>query len=160
MRAFIIYDSWFGNTEKIAQAIAGGMPENSELINIHGGSYPELDLNEEDILIVGGPTQKFGVTPEVVSFIKSLPKMKNSCAAFDTRISLDVIESKALRFAVEKGGYAAEKIHKRLRKKKAIPLLPPEGFIVLGEQGPLKDNELERAREWGRKLLEIASAAK
>jgi hypothetical protein len=69
-------------------------------------------------------------------------------AAFDTRIVLETIDSKALRFLVDKGGYAASTIAKTLEKKGGKLTAPPEGFFVTGEQGPLKDGELERAADW------------
>ncbi len=74
-------------------------------------------------------------------------------AAFDTRLWLDTIDSKALRFVVDKGGYAANSIAKSLVKKGGQLAAPPEGFLVTGEQGPLKDGELDRASAWGRKFL-------
>lgn len=79
-------------------------------------------------------------------------------AAFDTRIVLETIDSKALRFLVDKGGYAANTIAKTLEKKGGKPTAPPEGFFVTGEQGPLKDGELERATDWV-KLIQSNRAA-
>jgi hypothetical protein len=32
-------------------------------------------------------------------------------------------------------------------------LAPPEGFVVLGVQGPLKDGELERAAGWAKGIV-------
>jgi hypothetical protein len=71
-------------------------------------------------------------------------------AAFDTRIVLETIDSKALRFLVDKGGYAANTIAKTLEKKGGQLAAPPEGFFVTGEQGPLKDGELEHAADWAK----------
>jgi hypothetical protein len=50
---------------------------------------------------------------------------------------------------VHAGGYAAPTILKMLCKKGATPLVEPEGFYVLDTEGPLKDNEIERAFAWG-----------
>jgi hypothetical protein len=49
---------------------------------------------------------------------------------------------------VDKGGYAANTIASTLKKKGGQLLVPPEGFLVTGEQGPLKEGELERAARW------------
>jgi hypothetical protein len=65
---------------------------------------------------------------------------------------LETISSKALRFLVDKGGYAASTIAKMLQKKGGKLFFAPEGFFVTGEQGPLKEGELERATEWARKF--------
>jgi hypothetical protein len=74
-------------------------------------------------------------------------------AAFDTRIWLQTIDSAAFRFLVDKGGYAANTLAHALKKKGGTLALPPEGFLVTGEQGPLKDGELERAAAWARQIL-------
>jgi hypothetical protein len=68
--------------------------------------------------------------------------------AFDTRILLSDIKSAPLRFIVKTGGYAAKPISKMLTEKGGKLILPPEGFFVAGDQGPLKDGELERATRW------------
>lgn len=74
-------------------------------------------------------------------------------AAFDTRIALETIDSKVFRFVVDKGGYAAKTIAKSLENKGGRLAAPGEGFYVSGEQGPLKEGELERAAAWASKLL-------
>jgi hypothetical protein len=73
-------------------------------------------------------------------------------AVFDTRIALETIKSKVFRFMVNTGGYAASTMAKQLAKKHASVIASPEGFLVTGEEGPLKEGELERAAEWGRQL--------
>ncbi len=73
-------------------------------------------------------------------------------ASFDTRIALETIDSSVFRFIVDKGGYAASTIAKLLEKKGGKLLAPGEGFIVMGEQGPLKEGELERVAEWAKQI--------
>ena len=46
------------------------------------------------------------------------------------------------------GGYAAPSIAKRLEKAGGRLAVPPEGFAVVGTEGPMKQGELERAAEW------------
>ena len=53
---------------------------------------------------------------------------------------------------VDKGGYAASTIITALKKKGGNLLALPEGFLVTGEQGPLKEGELERAVAWARQI--------
>jgi hypothetical protein len=68
---------------------------------------------------------------------------------------LDTINSPVFRFIVNKGGYAANTIANTLKKKGGILLAPPEGFLVTGEQGPLKDGELERAADWAKQIFDL-----
>lgn len=159
MKVIIIYDSVFGNTREIADAIHQALKQNQD---------PELYSVDEigpekaalaDMLIVGSPTRSFRPTPAIVRFIKSIPKDACSgkpAAAFDTRIKLADISSKALRFMVKKGGYAAKPIAAQLIKKGGKQVGVPEGFYVKGEEGPLYEREIARARDWAKQLIVAA----
>jgi hypothetical protein len=52
----------------------------------------------------------------------------------------------------KKEGSAAEKIAERLVDKKMNQLLPVLKAVVLGWKGPLQEGEVERAKEYGRRL--------
>jgi flavodoxin I len=156
MKVLVIYDSFFGNTEKIAAAIsaaiakASGDPAEVDLLKV-SEVKPE-QLAGVELLIVGSPTRGFQASEATTAFLKGLPDkgLKGiKAAAFDTRLSLEDIESSAVRFIVKTGGYAAKRIAEALKKKGGALVAPPEGFYVTGEQGPLKEGELERAAEWG-----------
>lgn len=147
MNALIIYDSVFGNTKKIAMAIAAEL--GTKAVSVDQVKLEEL--GELDLLVVGSPTRKFSPTESISKLLNDLPKNHLSgvsVAAFDTRIALETIDSKVFRFIVNKGGYAAKTIAKALEKKGGKLVVPSEGFFVTGEQGPLKDGELERAMQW------------
>lgn len=150
-KVFVIYDSVFGNTEKIAQAIAAALSTQAVPVSqADSGQLGGLDL-----LVVGSPTRGFRPTEDISKLLNGLPKNYLAgvrVAAFDTRIMLETIDSKALRFLVDKGGYAADTIAKMLVKKGGQLSAPGEGFYVSGEQGPLKDGELERAAGWIQKV--------
>ncbi len=151
MKALVVYDSAFGNTEKIAQAMA-------EALNCEARRVAEVQpaqLTGLDALIVGSPTQKFQPLKPVKDFLKDIPSGKLNgvrVAAFDTRISLQDANSAILNFFVKLFGYAAEPIGKRLTKKGGELAMPPEGFYVEGTEGPLKEGELERAAAWAQQI--------
>jgi flavodoxin len=158
MKALIIYDSFFGNTEQIAQAIgtALGSPEDVEVLQV-SGVKPE-QLTEATLLIVGSPTRGFRPTPAINSLLKSIPEngLKGvKVATFDTRFTEDEIESSVfiLRILVNLFGYAAKPIADRLEKKGGELIIPPEGFFVEGTEGPLKEGELERAADWAKQIM-------
>jgi flavodoxin I len=156
MNILIVYDSVFGNTEKIALHIGQGMGLQGDVQTLPVSQVKADHISGFDILVVGSPTRGFRPTEGIASFIKTLSKdhlVGLPVAAFDTRILLETIDSSLLRFMVDKGGYAASAIAKSLKRKGARLLASPEGFLVTGEQGPLQDGELERAAEWGQKLL-------
>jgi flavodoxin I len=155
MKVLVLYDSVFGNTEKVAQAIGnalGSAPdvETRRVRDVQPGQLAGLQL-----LVVGSPTRGLRPTPAVTDFIKSIPSPALQgvrVAAFDTRLSAEEADSALLRQMMNWFGYAAEKIAGRLQKKGGTLVVPPEGFIVKGAEGPMQDGELERAAAWARRL--------
>jgi flavodoxin len=154
----VIYDSFFGNTERIAQSIGNalGRPENVGILRV-------VDVKPEQLaglklLIVGSPTRAFSPSSAIKKFLRSIPKkgLKDvKVAAFDTRMTEEEIDSAVfiLRIMVNIFGYAAKPISDRLVKKGGELIAPPEGFFVHGMEGPLKEGELERASDWAKQIL-------
>ncbi len=155
MKALVIYDSYFGNTEQIAQAIGNvlGSQEDVEILRV-SNVKPE-QLTGLELLIVGSPTRGFRPTAAITSLLRSIPTNGLSgvkVAAFDTRISINDMKPAILRFLAGLFGYAAKPMSDRLRKKGGKLTLPAEGFMVEGAKGPLKEGELERAADWARQI--------
>ncbi len=157
MKALIIYDSVYGNTEKIARAIGGAIA--GEVKVIRAGEANLKELESIDLLIVGSPTQGFRPTKPVQTFIESISGsiLKDiSIAAFDTRIPV-ADAGKGLRLIMKIGGYAAPRIAEALKKKGGNLITPPEGFFVKDKEGPLKEGEQERAAAWAKEIAEKKS---
>jgi flavodoxin len=156
MNALIIYDSFFGNTEQVAQAIADALDAQAE-VNMHRvADVQPTQLADLDLLIVGSPTRAFSPSPDIKTFLKGLSGHALdgvSVAAFDTRVSLEDVDSAILPPMVKLFGYAAEPIAKQLKRKGGDLALSPEGFFVNGTEGPMKEGELERAATWARQIL-------
>lgn len=151
MKCLLIVASVYGNTRQIAEAVAKGVKQSAETEICDVTNFTIEKIKDFQLVVVGSPTRGFRPTPEIAGLLKNLPAHSldgKKVAAFDTRILLTTIKSSFLRFIVDKGGYAANTIAKSLQKKGGILVLPPEGFFVLGEEGPLKDGELERAEKW------------
>jgi flavodoxin len=156
MKTLIIYDSVFGNTEQIALSIAGSLNSHPDVESFRVKDVKPEHLKDIGLLLVGSPTRGFRATPEINVFLSNIPSdglVGIKVGAFDTRISLSSIKSSVFRFIVHKGGYAAKTIAKQLVKKGGNLILPPEGFIVSGEEGPLVIGEKERAAEWIKSIL-------
>ena len=156
MKVLIVYDSVFGNTEKVALAMKDALTASAEVNACRVGDLKTEMLQELDILIVGSPTRGFSPTPAITKWIKGLPTDRLSAvkvAAFDTRVDTKQVDSKVLTFMVNLFGYAAEPIEKKLVKKGGNSVAKPAGFIVLGTEGPLQEGELERAVAWSAHLV-------
>jgi flavodoxin len=156
MKALVIYDSVFGNTEQIARVIAASLATKSSVEIHRAGEETQQQLAGYDLLVVGSPTRGFRPTEAVTALLKRLrPKELQGVqvAAFDTRFNADEIDSSGLRFIVKTGGYAAKRIADRLKKAGGSLAAPPEGFYVKDTEGPLKDGEIERAARWAAGLF-------
>ena len=152
MKTYIIYDSMYGNTEKIAQAIGDGLTGEVKVVRVGEANPSELKMY--DLLIVGSPVQGGRATHALDTFIKQLPANSLegiSVAAFDTRFESED-QGLGLRLLMNALRYAAERIAKVLVKKGGVLVAEPEGFIVENKEGPLKQGELERAGEWAKQL--------
>jgi flavodoxin len=149
----VVYDSYFGNTEKIAQAIGEALGDATvRKVN----DIREQDKDDLKIMFIGSPTRAFNATPAIMTFIKSLPKGKLDgvqAAAFDTRINPEQTESRFLKFMIKLFGYADVKIANALTKAGAELPIESAGFGVTGTEGPLLDGEIERAKSWADQIL-------
>jgi len=171
MRALVVYESIYGNTRAVAEAVAEGLAPLGEvqLRPVH-----EADDAGFDLLVAGGPTHMHGMTSSFSrrAAVKAgeddgvsvepnagdeqglrqwLAKRTGNgrlAAAFDTRIDRSPMLT----------GMAARSIARRLHRTGFTALADPESFFVEDSEGPLAEGELERARAWGASLAEKASA--
>ena len=157
LKAFVVYDSEFGNTEIVARAIGEVLGSEGEVEVRRVGDVQPEEFMGLDVLVVGSPTQQFNPTKATSTFLKGIPKNGLSgtrVAAFDTRLTVEEIEKTAiLAIFVRIFGYAAKPIGDALKKKGGELAIPPEGFLVQGMKGPLVECELERAEAWAREII-------
>jgi flavodoxin I len=152
MKALVIYDSVYGNTEKIARAIGGALSGEVKVLRVSEISPSELGTFT--LVIVGSPTNGGRPTTAVLDFLAKAP---GSClkgldvAAFDTRLSTKWVGI---------FGYAAGKIGSNLKSRGSNLVVNPEGFFVKGTKGPLKDGESERAANWAKSFKAVYSGKK
>jgi flavodoxin len=155
MKTLVVYDSVWGNTEKIAQAVGRALAAIGEVKVLRAGEAKPGDFAGNDLVIVGSATQKFTSLPAMKKLLRELPAGALPgvrVAAFDTRLEVAKQKSRLLKFLVKIFGYSAEKMSKTLVKKGGTEAIAPEGFFVDGTQGPLKAGELERAAAWAGSL--------
>ncbi len=156
MSIAIVYDSIFGNTAEIAKAIAAELETTAQVRLLAVSDAKSIDLSDVDLLLVGSPTRGFRPTPATAEFIEGLSTTAGTgrrAAAFDTRMNVEEIHPAPLRWVVEAGGYAADRIAAMLDHKGFASAGPDAGFLVGGTEGPLKSGEIERACAWARSLV-------
>ena len=160
MKILVVYDSVFGNTEKIAHSMGEALSLHGEATTIKVSNLQLAQLSGVELLIVGSPTRGFRPTEGISRFLKGLAVnhiQGVKVAAFDTRLGMGDIGSILLRTFVKLGGYAAKPIGDQLKKWGGVMVLPPEGFLVKASEGPLKDGEIERAAAWARQVHESSA---
>ena len=152
MKGIVIFDTSYGNTKAIAEAISETLKESG----IDADAFRVKDvkkLNAEDLnfLVLGSPT-KFGTMSFAIRFflgkVKSEEWRNKPFAAFDTE-NPENIEHARIE---NKEWSAAEKIAEKLREKQMKQLLPVLKAVVLGQKGPLKEGEIYRTKEYAKGL--------
>ncbi len=146
MNAVVVYDSWYGNTEQIARAIAALLGPARVL---NSRAFGAVDLAGCDLLVLGSPTHAGGMS---VGMRTVIPRLTDdtlhdlAVAAFDTRFHQDI----------EHTGSAAAKIAELLEQKGARLVVSPESFFVGGLTGPLEGDEIGRAKTWALRIRDAA----
>ena len=152
MKAIVIYDSLYGNTETIAQTIA------SAIATAGGASVDAVPLRDADpaslaaydLLVIGSPTHGAMPTEAMQGLLARIPPPAREgarAAIFDTRLTWPFLE--------RWGGFAAPKMAETLATKGWAITGEPGGFFVKGlKKGPLKKGEVDRAAAWAGALLQ------
>lgn len=155
MKALVVFESFFGNTEKIANAVAGGLAARGEVTMRKVADLRPEELKNFDLVVVGSPTRGFQPSDGTKALLKALPAgtlQGVKVAAFDTRMDVKEVNNAFLTFMEKIFGYAAEPIGRALVKAGGTLIGKPQGYFVHGSEGPLWDGELERAAAWGEQL--------
>jgi flavodoxin len=145
MKTLVVYDSRFGHTKIIAEAICNALPGDVELR--HAKDVELAGLKAYDLLVAGAPTHGAKPSEDMQSFLDRIkpPTLAGiGVAGFDTRMTNRLITL---------FGTAAPKITKALVQKGGTQAGPPGGFSVTGGEGPLKEGEVERAAQWAKELI-------
>lgn len=69
MKGLIIYDSFFGNTERVAQAMIAALGDQVDVAARRVGDVTPEELVGLDLLIVGSPTRSCKPTPAIKALL-------------------------------------------------------------------------------------------
>jgi flavodoxin len=147
MKSLVVYFSKFGNTQKIAEAIAETLGSAGSVRVISTDQFGVSDLEGVDMVVMGSPTHRMNLPEAVRTVFETLPRRilrGTSVAAFDTSYKM----SRWLAPFT-----AARKLAHKLRGLGGKRVVPPETFHVVEREGPLYEGEIERARAWAALIL-------
>ncbi|GGN77701.1 flavodoxin domain-containing protein [Nocardia rhizosphaerihabitans] len=160
MRARVVYESMFGNTAMVADAIAQGLRDHAEVEVVNVMAAGEVPPPTVDLLVVGGPTHALGLSRQLTR--RDAARLTDEPIAIDIGVrewleaALPVAAGhRALAFGTKIAkppwfpGSAASGIAKRLRHLGYSLADQPVDFLVEGTTGPLVPGELGRAHAWG-----------
>jgi hypothetical protein len=175
MKALVVYESMYGNTHLIADAIGEGLQSSGAVTVVPVGDARGDALDSADLVVVGGPTHGHGMTRESTrkgaiaaaekpdsglvlddpdsygdglrEWFESLGDLPKQSAAFDTRFNLPAAIT----------GRASKGIARRLRRHGATLVVEPESFFVT-RQNRLEPDEQSHARTWGAELARRVNA--
>lgn len=163
MKAVVVYESLWGNTAAIAEAIAEGL--GPDAVALSTAEATGAAIEGADLIVAGAPLLGFALptegmrksidsnprektptlhVPTMRSWLSGLPKGSGRGAGFETRIWWSP-------------GSAANAIARELSDAGYTAAPKGEKFLVTGRYGPLKDGEVERAKAWGASLSGNAS---
>ena len=166
MKAIVVFESMYGNTRHIAEAIADGlrwsMPTEAVLARDAAG----MDLVDVELVVVGGPTHAWGLSSK-----RTREGAKQDAAKHPDHILDAAQPSIGIREWLENAhfhhqcrgvsfdtrldkpqaltGSAAKSIERRFHRVGLTSFDKPHSFKVTGMAGPLAPGEIERAAQWG-----------
>jgi len=162
MKALLVYESLFGNTEQIARSVAEGLARRLPVETVRVGEAPLTLGSDISLVVVGGPTHAFGLsrvdtravpaerTNGVVTHGRGLRDWLEAlhvgasgvaAAAFDTRVNRPRLPGSAARAA-----------DRQMRRQGMHPIVVPHSFHVCGTTGPVVEGESDQARRWGEQV--------
>lgn len=167
MHAVVVYESMFGSTRRVAEAVGDGLRQQETAVDVC--SVHDADgYRDVDLLVIGAPTHTWGMSrpstrqaaveqaarpdsqvtlePEaggtgVREWLDHLPFVPTRVAVFDTRMHAPLGLS----------GSAARRISRRIRSRGFERIGKPQGFRV-NRRNRLDEGEVERAQRWGAEL--------
>jgi len=166
-RALVVYESMFGNTERIASAVSEGLRDSDFDVTCKDVCDVELATRvDADLLVVGAPTHGFSLSRPrtradavrqgaaanhasigLREWLGQLPDQITAAplvAVFDTRVS-----------RVRRLPAAARKAAKLARHRGFQLIGAPGAFRVEDTPGPLNAGEVERAAHWAENIAGI-----
>jgi len=145
---FVVYDSKYGNTKRAAEIVAEGL-QDVKGVAVSVGNVKEVDMSnvaEYDMLVLGAPNHMASPSRTMLNFVSRLT-------------SLDLKTRNVAVFGTYSGRVrdpdrAVRKMEKKLKEKvPEINLISPSLSVrVLGVTGPIFEGEMDRCREFGRRM--------
>jgi hypothetical protein len=171
MRALVVYESMYGNTRRVAEAVRDGLADAigpGQVTMEAVGAAIMAAPTDVDLLVVGAPTHTWSLSraktrqaaadaigkpgnglilepgatgPGVRDWLALLGRQKVQVATFDTRLTGAALLT----------GRAGRRIRRELMRRGGRSIAPNESFLV-SRHNQLLAGETDRARRWAREV--------
>jgi hypothetical protein len=163
VKALVVYESMFGNTEQVARSVATGLAKHMD-VQVRAVDDDRSGISDSvDLIVVGGPTHAFSMSRlntredavrrgatrgrETIGIREWIDRLQTKShpqlvTTFDTRV----------KTVEHHPGSAARAAARAARHHGFARATKPQSFYVEDISGPLVDGELTRAEEWGNRL--------
>jgi flavorubredoxin len=170
VRALVAYESMFGNTERVARAVAAGLRlegVTADVVNV--GRAETVDLDGVDLLVVGAPTHGFSLSRAATRADAVRQGGRADAQGVGMREWLRTLEGTDRRLLVTtfdtrvtKVRYlpasASHRAARELAEHGHTLVSAPMGFLVRDVSGPLESREIDRAIAWSRRVAAEAQS--
>ncbi|MFX1593865.1 MAG: flavodoxin family protein [Promethearchaeota archaeon] len=158
MKVLIVYDTKYGNTEKVAKLIAEGINSNNGnevIVN----NVKDVNLKKEasyDLILIGSPVHFGKHVGSVKKFINKLPKSQlkvNTYSIFNTYMGEDPETTEEGICYYKK---MLDKMDKQINEMMSnlTKLSSPLSIKVAGMKGPILNEELPKCKDFGMKIVQ------
>lgn len=151
MNILVLYESQFGNTQRLAEVIGKELEARGPVQVTNFAHYEPPVPADVNLLVLGAPTQAHGMTPAMKAFIERLePKVAGlPVAIFDTRVKGPMLL----------WGSAGRAMVPTLTRNGFKLIDEPESFTVsFGKPPELASGEEGRARAWAEAIADRVSS--
>jgi len=176
MKALIVFESMFGNTEELAKSVAEGLlAAGAEVAVVEVRRVERQDLAACELLVVAAPTHAFSLSrPQTradavtrgADPINAETGVREWLSTLDGMFDATVLPPEVAVFdtRVEKvrhlPGSAARRAARILTRQGFVLVGPPVSFYVEDVVGPISTGESQRARAWGQDLASAIAEAR
>jgi flavodoxin len=148
-KALVVYDSVYGNTEKVARALAKGLEDGGVDVDcVRVGAVKFDELSWYDLLVVGGPVHAWSASKPIKAFLERLKSVEGlsgkKAFVLDTKMSRS-------RLAGSAGG----KIEGKLKSLGLAIVKPHASAVVKGREGPLEEGAEVTFKQLGAELAKM-----
>ena len=176
MHVLIVYESMYGNTRAVAEAIGAGIKGSGASVTVaHAARVTAVQTAAADLIVLGGPTHAWSMTRP--STRRGAVDAAHKSAGHARRLDQDADVTGLREWIAEVSGHSAVKpfaafdtrrraplglsgsaaraVDRKLRRLGWPRMHRPVGFYVT-KSDELEPDELARARAWGADLAATA----